>query len=411
MSSTIQVNKRPSQMEKPSPIPHTRVDDESVIESMFSMGRKLGQGSFGIVREAKDLNSGRKWAVKAVNKEKAGSSAVKLLEREVSILKRVNHDHIIHLEQVFETSKKMYLVMELCEHGELADMMKAQYHFKEDDVRQIIGDLASAIAYLHKNDIVHRDLKLENILVHKNEENGRLHIKVTDFGLSVVKDGVGHENMMQQFCGTPIYMPPEIVDNKTYSQQCDVWAMGVITYYLLSGAPPFKARDEETLYEYIKKGEINFHDEHIKNCTESAHNCIQGMLKVDPAHRLTASEVLNHHWITGVTNGNTAGNVLELMKQWKDELNVDDDGGIVETSETVSEPTTTEEKSPKSEKSPSAKQTTDKNQNITKSTKAGKRTSGSSQSPSSSVKQSSSFTRRKPEKSPPSQTIKALNKK
>jgi len=231
------------------------------------------------------------------------------------------------------------------------------------------------------------------------------------------------------------------------------------------------------------------------------------MLKVDPAHRLTASEVLNHHWITGVTNGNTAGNVLELMKQWKDELNVDDDGGIVETSETVSEPTTTEEKSPKSEKSPSAKQTTDKNQNITKSTKgtkprsagskpavgnhhtqkhsfnnstykqiasshnnirtaaqlansstlsvtpirrrspqlphdtpvpaiptdsltipntatsdslthndrethsAGKRTSGSSQSPSSSVKQSSSFTRRKPEKSPPSQTIKALNKK
>ncbi|XP_067946036.1 serine/threonine-protein kinase 33-like isoform X2 [Watersipora subatra] len=400
--STIPVNKRPSHMDKPSPIPHTRVDDEAVIESMFSMGKKLGQGSFGIVREAVDINTGKKWAVKAVNKEKAGSSAVKLLEREVSILKRVNHHHIIHLEQVFETSKKMYLVMELCEHGEIADMLKTQLYFKEDEARKIIGDLASAISYLHKNDIVHRDLKLENILVHKNEESNDLHIKVTDFGLSVVKDGVGHESMMQQFCGTPIYMPPEIVDNKTYSQQCDVWAMGVITYYLLAGSPPFRARDEETLYEYIKKGEINFKENYIRDCSPAAHQCIQGMLKVDPAHRFTASEVLNHQWITGIHNGTTRGNVLELMKQWKDDLGEENEFERSETTlsvpvESIDQISHCNLQDGPAEKSPH------------KATVTGKKTSALTSLPSS--QKSNTAVRKKADKSPPSQTMKPINRK
>lgn len=321
------VNKKASTTDRSSRIPHTRLEDDTAIEQLFTMGRKLGQGSFGVVREAVSVQTGQKWAIKAINKEKAGSSAVKLLEREVSILKRVDHEHIIHLDQVFETSRKMYLVMELCEQGELADVLKARGSFSEDEAREIIKDLSSAIAYLHRHDIVHRDLKLENILVSQKEPSGKLYIKVTDFGLSVVKDGVGHENMMQQFCGTPIYMAPEIIDNKTYSQQCDVWAMGIITYYLLSGSPPFKARDEEALYDLIKKGDVLFQEDCWSHISDQAKAAIHGMLRVDPAHRLTASEVLNHSWITGNVNGAEPTNVLELMKQWKDELTVVDGGG------------------------------------------------------------------------------------
>ncbi|KAI2558593.1 serine/threonine kinase 33, partial [Homo sapiens] len=144
----------------------------------------------------------------------AGSSAVKLLEREVNILKSVKHEHIIHLEQVFETPKKMYLVMELCEDGELKEILDRKGHFSENETRWIIQSLASAIAYLHNNDIVHRDLKLENIMVKSSliDDNNEinLNIKVTDFGLAVKKQSRS-EAMLQATCGTPIYMAPEVI--------------------------------------------------------------------------------------------------------------------------------------------------------------------------------------------------------
>ncbi|KAK3096801.1 hypothetical protein FSP39_003437 [Pinctada imbricata] len=281
-------------------IPHTRINDESWIWEKYDSGDKIGQGTFGKVFKVKHKESGVHWAMKVINKEKAGGPAIKLIEREVAILKRVQHENIITLNEVFETGKKIYLIMELCEGGELADAVKEKGSYPEEDCKTIMTKLASAISYLHKNDIVHRDIKLENILLSQNPENpsDHLHIKVTDFGLSVVKGGVGHDNMMQDFCGTPIYMSPEIIDNKSYSQQCDVWAMGVIMYILMSGGPPFKSKDEDSLYDIIKKGEIDFSDKAWVDKPDNAKHLIQKLLLLDPAHRITASEVLHHPWIT-----------------------------------------------------------------------------------------------------------------
>uniref|UniRef100_A0A8D2L6H1 Serine/threonine kinase 33 n=1 Tax=Varanus komodoensis TaxID=61221 RepID=A0A8D2L6H1_VARKO len=268
---------------------------------IYSFGRKLGQGSFGVVIEATHKETGIKWAIKKVNREKAGSSAVKLLEREVSILKRVNHEHIIHLEEVFETPKRMYLVMELCEDGELKEILQKKGQFTENETRHIIQSLASAIAYLHRKDIVHRDLKLENILVKSSdidEENEiKLNIKVTDFGLAVQKMG-GSESMFQSTCGTPIYMAPEVISAHDYSQQCDVWSIGVIMYMLLCGEPPFIASSEEKLFEVIKKGDLHFKHSTWESIGETAKNVLQLLLKVDPAHRITANELLDSQWIT-----------------------------------------------------------------------------------------------------------------
>lgn len=333
---------RKGSAEKPVPR-HTRVDDESFIWQSYDPGIQIGEGTFGKVFKVQHKATGEYWAMKVVNREKAGHSAVTLLEREVNILKKVSHENIISLNEVFETGKKMYLVMELCEGGELADALKLKKSYDEADTKVIVKKLASAISYLHKIDIVHRDLKLENILLSQNPDDphDHLHIKVTDFGLSVEKGGVGQDNMMQDFCGTPIYMSPEIIDNKTYSQQCDIWAMGVIVYILLCGSPPFRSKDEDTLYDMIKRGEIDFSGEVWKGISEEAQDCIRGMLKVDPAHRKTAREVLNHPWITGNVSEGNHHNVLEMMKMWKDELKVEEGQSAISNGE--GNPDTTDE--------------------------------------------------------------------
>ncbi|XP_029577012.1 serine/threonine-protein kinase 33 isoform X3 [Salmo trutta] len=253
----------------------------------------------------------------------AGSSGVKLLEREVSILKRVNHAHIIHLEEVFETQKRMYLVTELCEGGELKELLQKNTRFTEEETRHIINSLAEAIVYLHKKDIVHRDLKLENILVksyHHGVDNDMINIKVTDFGLSVKKGGVGSENMLKATCGTPIYMAPEVINAHEYSQQCDVWSIGVIMYMLLCGEPPFIATSEERLFEMIKKGELHFDGPVWDSISDAAKKVLSCLLKVDPAHRITANELLDNPWITGDTNTlATPTNVLEMMRLFRDD--------------------------------------------------------------------------------------------
>ncbi|XP_042638832.1 serine/threonine-protein kinase 33 [Orycteropus afer afer] len=313
-------------------VPHIRMDDGAAIQEFYTFGRILGQGSFGMVIEAIDKETETKWAIKKVNKDKAGSSAVKLLEREVNILKSVKHEHIIHLEQVFETPKRMYLVMELCEDGELKEILDRKGHFSENETRWIIQSLASAIAYLHSKDIVHRDLKLENVMVKSsfidanNEMN--LNIKVTDFGLAVKKH-CRSEAMLQTTCGTPIYMAPEVINAHDYSQQCDIWSIGVIMYILLCGEPPFLANSEDKLFELIRKGELHFEDPVWDSVSDCAKSALKQLMKVDPAHRITAKELLDTPWITGNTLSSARPiNVLEMMKEWKNNPGSDEESSV-----------------------------------------------------------------------------------
>ncbi|XP_061420578.1 serine/threonine-protein kinase 33 isoform X1 [Lethenteron reissneri] len=303
-------------------VPHTRIADENAVQNYYRLGRQLGSGSFGTVYEATHVETGVKWAIKTVNKERAGSSGVRLLEREVAILKRVQHQNIIHLEEVLETHKRVYLVMELCELGELRAVLEQRKRLSEAEARHVAHSLAAAIAYLHKHDIVHRDLKLENILAKSSEPHegiDHLDIRVTDFGLSAVREGNGAASMLQSPCGTPIYMAPEVIQSQDYSQQCDVWSIGVILYMLLCGEPPFMAHSQEKLFELIIKGELSFTQPAWEEVSENAKELLRGLLKVDPAHRLTASELLHDHWVTGDTSSlGRPLNVLEMMKRYKE---------------------------------------------------------------------------------------------
>ncbi|KAL5258701.1 hypothetical protein ACHWQZ_G009234 [Mnemiopsis leidyi] len=306
-------------------INHTRIDSISSIEEKYVISPDiLGQGSFGTVYKATNIATGQSFAMKKIDKQTLGVTGHKMLEREVAILKRVQHPHIVALEEVFETSEDTYLFMELCDKGELKSMLDST-ELSELECAKIIERLSSTIAYLHDNDIVHRDLKLENILLSAgvSDPDDRFNIKVTDFGLSFLTGGsntFGNDKMMTTTCGTPMYMAPEILDNSVgYSHQCDIWSIGIIMYILLSRKTPFEADSEDELYEKIKAGDIKFDGSEWENISQSAKTLIKCMVKVDPAARITAKEIRDHHWVKGESDNNNEDSqltVIEMMKMF-----------------------------------------------------------------------------------------------
>ncbi|GAA6233658.1 serine/threonine-protein kinase 33 [Lates japonicus] len=298
-------------------VPVIRLEEDSELREIYKFGRKLGQGSFGVVYEATHIETQTNWAIKEVCRPAAGSSKVKMLAHEIEILKQMNHDHIIHLKEVYETPRMIYLVTELCAGGELTQLLKRKKFFTEDETRHIICSLADAVAYLHKRDIMHRDLKLENILVKNSpdeDDNDRINIKVTDFGLAVQTSGVGIENIMTEACGTLIYMAPEMMTGCGYTQWCDMWSIGVVMYMLLSGEPPFVSKTKANLLEKITNQEVTFTQPIWATVSDAAKNLLTCLLKVDPAYRMSASQILENPWITGDTNGPAIpSNVLDMM--------------------------------------------------------------------------------------------------
>lgn len=304
-------------------IPHSRIDDEEQIYKKYELGRKLGQGSFGVVFELKNRETDQKFAMKIINKEKAGCKYAITFENEVLIMKSVTHQNLIRLEEVFESKKKLYLITELCEVGELAKWIKKQGPIPENDSKQIMRQIVDAISYLHKHDIVHRDLKLENILIKEFDPNTEIFfIKVTDFGLSSQRETAGTESMFEDYCGTPLYMAPEIIDNYPYSQLCDVWALGIIMFFLLTSHSPFSAETESRLKDQIRKAEINTQSLSYTGLSPEAKDCLSRMIKVNPAHRITSSELIDHPWFRDKKLDEMPDqqkNVLELMTDFLQE--------------------------------------------------------------------------------------------
>uniref|UniRef100_H2V5R4 Serine/threonine kinase 33 n=1 Tax=Takifugu rubripes TaxID=31033 RepID=H2V5R4_TAKRU len=303
-------------------IPLKRLDSDDDIKRIYHFGRKLGQGGFGVVYEATHIETQTKWAIKEICRPEAGSWKVKMLEHEINILKQVNHAHIIHLQEVYNTSKMIYLVTELCVGGELKQLLLQRNFFTEDETKHIICCLADAVDYLHKRNIVHRDLKLENILVKNSivDNNDKINIKVTDFGLSVQTNGLGIDHILTESCGTLTYMAPEIMSGRGYSHWCDVWSMGVIIYWLLCGEPPFVSKTKSKLLEEITEKGLRFKQSVWATTSDAAKKVLTCLLDVDPSYRMSPSQLLENPWITGDTGvPSTPCNVLEMMRQHLEE--------------------------------------------------------------------------------------------
>lgn len=320
-----------------------RVEDEGEIERKYQMGETLGKGAFGVVREVTRRESKEKFAMKIVPKDKPGSISILLLEREVEVLKRVNHPNIIKLEAVYETAKKMYMIMELCVGGELSEELKKRTYFKEDDAKVLMRKVIEALVYMHDYDMVHRDLKLENILLVTSDPND-FNIRVTDFGLANMKGLPGCEDLMHVKCGTPYYMAPEVLNTKhEYTKMCDVWSVGVIMYSLLCGRYPFYSTTPAKLEEVIQIGNLTFREIEWSNVSPAAKDLLMNMLCVDTTSRYTARRILDDPWFTG-SKSKRIRNAVDLMR----DIELENQTTIV-----VSSPSTTALTSHPSTSSPS----------------------------------------------------------
>ncbi|XP_014457970.2 serine/threonine-protein kinase DCLK3 [Alligator mississippiensis] len=269
------------------------------VESYYEIRRTIGDGNFAVVKECRQCNTNQIYAMKIVDKCKLKGKE-DMMESEILIIKSLSHPNIVSLIEVYETEAEIYLILEYVPGGDLFDAIIESVKFTEHDAALMITDLCEALVYIHAKNIVHRDLKPENLLVQHNADKST-RLKLADFGLAKLVT-----KPIFTVCGTPTYVAPEILAEKGYGLEVDLWATGVILYILLCGFPPFRSqeRDQEELFQIIQLGHYEFLSPYWDNISGAAKDLISRLLVVDPQKRYTAQQVLQHPWIrtAGKTN-------------------------------------------------------------------------------------------------------------
>mmetsp|Transcript_28725 Transcript_28725/g.48266 ORF Transcript_28725/g.48266 Transcript_28725/m.48266 type:complete len:394 (+) Transcript_28725:58-1239(+) len=282
-------------------------EDGSTFAQKYEKGPELGRGAFSVVYEATSRRSNRKYAVKIIEKKNVGQDMVRL-RTEIEILKRVQHPNIIRLKEIIEDSDTLYIITEMVTGGELFDKIVDLGAYTEAEAATLVRKMVSAIDYLHAMDIVHRDLKPENLLL--KDPNDISNIKLADFGLSKI---VSSQVAMQTACGTPGYVAPEVLNATGYGPEVDLWSIGVITYILLCGFPPFYNESLPMLFEQIMKAEFDYPPDYWDEISDSAKNFINRLLVVDPAKRMSTKQALEHPWLAGAAPEKTLSKVNQKM--------------------------------------------------------------------------------------------------
>ncbi|XP_061909484.1 calcium/calmodulin-dependent protein kinase type 1D-like [Entelurus aequoreus] len=262
------------------------------IREIFDFMEELGSGAFSEVYMVREKKTGRTFAMKCIKKKQIGDPN---LENEITVLRRIQHDNVVGMEDFYESRTHFYLVMQLVSGGELFDRILDRGVYSEMDASRVIQQVLHAVSYLHQNDIVHRDLKPENILYYSCDEDSK--IMISDFGLSKMVD----KGIMSTACGTPGYVAPEVLAQKPYSKAVDCWSIGVITYILLCGYPPFYEESETRLFSKIMKAQYEFDPPFWDDISESAKDFIRNMMQKNPHMRYTTEQALRHPWIIGKT--------------------------------------------------------------------------------------------------------------
>ena len=217
-----------------------------------------------------------------------------LLEEEISVLMNLDHPNIVKFYQCVYDNNYINIVMELVRGEPLGDYLIERGRLSEEDAQIIMYELVSAINYYQKNGVVHRDLKLENIII--LNENGQIRIKIIDFGMSKLTRGKKKINL-KTYCGTIDFIAPEILEGKQYDKSCDWWSAGVIAYILLSGLLPFKGQDDAFIANNIITCNYGFEEKIWENISKEAKDWIEKILELDPKQRISPEKQLNHHWL------------------------------------------------------------------------------------------------------------------
>ncbi|PPQ83403.1 hypothetical protein CVT25_003850 [Psilocybe cyanescens] len=285
---------KPQQQPLPTLPPATPMP--ATVPCQYRTGKTLGSGTYAIVKEAIHVETGNHFACKVINK-RLMEGREHMVRNEIAVLKRVSsgHRNIVTLHDYFETAHNLYLCFDLCTGGELFDRICAKGNYYEGDAASLIRTIFVAVQYIHNSGIVHRDLKPENLLFRTTDEDAD--IMIADFGLSRVMEEE-KLNKLTEICGTPGYMAPEIFKKTGHGKPVDVWAMGVITYFLLAGYTPFDRDSQQQEMEAIIAGDYKFEpEEYWQNVSDTAKDFVKTCLTVDPSKRPTAAEALQHKWL------------------------------------------------------------------------------------------------------------------
>ena len=279
--------------ETPGMTPELQISKEELIKiskepvaNYYIILKDLGHGSYGQVKKVKHKKMNEVRAMKITNKKSVSS------KYEIEILRKISHPNITNIFEIFEDSKKYYIIMEFLEGGELFDAITSIGSFSEESACQIMKQILSAIFYLHSSNIVHRDLKPENIMLLQKPQNDNYHIKLIDFGTAKeFKPG----KKMCKFIGTSYYIAPEVLKER-YDEKCDVWSCGIILYILLCGYPPFNGNTNVEIFQAIQNQNPIFTGEEWEDITSEAKDLIKLMLKKNPNERWSAEQCLKHKW-------------------------------------------------------------------------------------------------------------------
>ncbi|XP_010558347.1 PREDICTED: CDPK-related kinase 5-like [Tarenaya hassleriana] len=267
------------------------------FSSKYELGDEVGRGHFGYTCAAKFKkgdNQGQQVAVKVIPKAKMTTAiAIEDVRREVKILRTLcGHNNLPHFYDAYEDHDNVYIVMELCEGGELLDRILSRGgKYTEEDAKAVMIQIFNVVAYCHLQGVVHRDLKPENFLFMSKEENSQL--KAIDFGLS---DYVRPDERLNDIVGSAYYVAPEVL-HRSYSTEADIWSVGVIVYILLCGSRPFWARTESGIFRAVLKADPSFDEPPWPSLSSEARDFVKRLLNKDPRKRLTAAQALSHPWI------------------------------------------------------------------------------------------------------------------
>ncbi|XP_013981725.1 serine/threonine-protein kinase BRSK2 isoform X2 [Salmo salar] len=251
----------------------------------YRLEKTLGKGQTGLVKLGIHCVTCQKVAIKIVNREKLSESVLMKVEREIAILKLIEHPHVLKLHDVYENKKYLYLVLEHVSGGELFDYLVKKGRLTPKEARKFFRQIISALDFCHSHSICHRDLKPENLLL--DEKNN---IRIADFGMASLQVG---DSLLETSCGSPHYACPEVIRGEKYDgRKADVWSCGVILFALLVGALPFDDDNLRNLLEKVKLGV--FHMPHF--IPPDCQNLLRGMIEVDATKRLTLEQIQKHNW-------------------------------------------------------------------------------------------------------------------
>lgn len=264
------------------------------LERLYQIGEVIGEGGFASVRLGQCRKTEKIVAIKTICKEK---EFMKLYGREIAVIKRVNHENIVRTYDLFETDKKIHIVMEYMKGGMLFEAIEDGKLFSELDVAQLMREVLHGVMYLHDNGIVHRDLKPENVLC--TDTQPPWHLKLADFGLSkfTQNGGPSTDMLMRTMIGTPEFIAPEIAKKQDYTSKVDMWAVGMLMYNVVTGKLPFDEEDSDFIGILRRGLRLTFPEPQWAEYSPEALLFTRALLCPEPEKRLTALAALVHPWL------------------------------------------------------------------------------------------------------------------